>query len=80
PFVIKNEILCALSIDRERISFSCVENHGLVFLQSYEFVTNDPESCDISQSSCHFLSEQPQALCSGQQSCTYIHSIPIAPQ
>ncbi|CAM4866317.1 unnamed protein product [Rotaria socialis] len=79
-FVIKNEILCALSVDRERISFSCAENHGLVFLQSYEFVTNDPQSCDISQSSCHFLSEQPQALCSGQQSCTYIHSIPIGPQ
>ncbi|CAF3390063.1 unnamed protein product [Rotaria sp. Silwood1] len=80
PFVIKEETLCALSIDRERVSFSCTPDYGLIFLQSYEFITKNPESCDISQHTCHYLSEQPQALCAGQQSCSYIHSIPIGPQ
>ena len=80
PFVITEEIVCASSIDRDRISFSCTPDHGLVFLQSYQFVTNDPQSCDITQQICHYLAEQPQSLCSGQQSCSYVHSIPIGPQ
>lgn len=80
PFVIQQEVVCALSIDRERVSFACAQDHSLVFLQSYEFVTTNPESCDITQYSCHYLSEQPQALCAGRHSCTYIHSIPIEPE
>ncbi|CAF0939868.1 unnamed protein product [Rotaria sordida] len=80
PFISKEETLCALSIDPERNSFSCTPDHGLVFLQSYEFITNNLESCDITQHTCHYLSDEPQALCSGQQSCAYIHSISIDPQ
>jgi hypothetical protein len=80
PFVITEEITCASSIGSDRVSFSCTPDHGLVFLQSYEFVTNDSQSCDITQQTCHYLAEQPQSLCSGQQLCTYVHSIPIGPQ
>ncbi|UJR23452.1 hypothetical protein I4U23_026456 [Adineta vaga] len=76
PLIINEDIVCTSA---ERISFSCTTNHGLVFLQSYEFITSNPQACDINQQSCHYLAEQPQALCSGQQTCTYIHTIPIGP-
>ncbi|CAF0789376.1 unnamed protein product [Adineta ricciae] len=76
PFVIHQETVCETA---SQISFSCTVNHGLVFLQSYEYVTSDPQACNISQQTCHYLSEQPQALCSGQQICSYVHTIPIGP-
>jgi len=80
PIIITEKIVCLSPNDHERVSFSCTSDYGLIFLQSYEFVTNNPLSCDITQQTCHYLSEQPHTLCSGQQSCTYIHSTSIDSQ
>ena len=74
---IENRTACALALDRERVNFGCTPDHGLVFLQSYNFVTNQPTVCDVSQDRCHFPSDQPRAQCSGQQSCSFVYNRPV---
>jgi hypothetical protein len=80
PFVIKNEVACRLSTGRERVDISCLPNYGLVILQSYHFVTKQPEQCDVTQNTCYYPIEQPKAQCSGQPTCSYTHVIPVFPQ
>ncbi len=80
PFVIKNEIACALINGSQRVDFSCTPHHGLVFLQSYQFVTEDPKQCDVTRPTCFYPNEQPQAQCAGQEACSYTHITPAVPE
>jgi hypothetical protein len=80
PLIIKKEVVCALADGRERVDFSCTPDHGLVFLQSYNFVTQQPEQCNITQHTCFYPSEQPQAQCAGQQACSYTHTTSSLPE
>lgn len=79
PFVITNKVACGLSNGRERVDIRCTNGFGLIFLQSYQFVTNQPDKCDVTQQACFYPSEQPQAQCASQQSCSYVHSMPAIP-
>ena len=77
PFVIKKEVSCKYSNGRERVDFACRADYGLVILQSYHFVTKQPAQCDVSENTCYYPIEQPKAQCSGQQTCSYIHHVPV---
>ena len=77
PFNITKGVACGLSDGRESVHFSCTADYGLVFLQSYHFVTEQPDQCDTTKYKCHFPSEQPQAQCSSRQTCLYIHTVPL---
>ncbi|CAF4128413.1 unnamed protein product, partial [Adineta steineri] len=79
PLAITNGIACGLTGGRERADFSCTADHGLVFLQSYQFITKQPDRCDVSEHTCYYPSEQPASQCSGQQACSYIHVMPSMP-
>ncbi|CAF0779245.1 unnamed protein product [Didymodactylos carnosus] len=71
PFTIYDRVVCIVP-GRERTTMVCKEHHGLVFLQSYVYSTSKPSECQISDKLCHYPSEQPQSLCTGQTSCSYI--------
>ncbi|CAF0929763.1 unnamed protein product [Rotaria sordida] len=73
PFNITSQVACGLTNGRETVNFACTSDYGLVFLQSYHFVTKQPNQCDVTQYTCSYSGEQPQAQCSGQQSCSYTH-------
>ncbi|CAF2721674.1 unnamed protein product [Rotaria sp. Silwood2] len=77
PLIITNQVACGLTSGRETVNFACELGYGLVFLQSYHFVTKRPNQCDVTQYTCFYPGEQPQAQCSGQQSCLYTHPIPL---
>ncbi|CAF4600407.1 unnamed protein product, partial [Rotaria sp. Silwood1] len=77
PFNITSQVACGLTSGRETVNFACTINYGLVFLQSYHFVTKQPNQCDVTQFTCAYPGEQPQAQCSGQQTCSYTHPIPL---
>ncbi|UJR25447.1 hypothetical protein I4U23_006794 [Adineta vaga] len=79
PFVIQDVTACGLVNGRERVSFSCTPGHGLTFLQSYQFVTKQPDQCDVKQNTCFFPSEQPTAQCAGQELCSYTHPMSTVP-
>ena len=76
PLAIDNRVACALANNRERVDFGCTKDHGLVFLQSYNYVTRQPTVCDVSQNTCRFSSDQPQRQCSGQQDCSFVYNQP----
>ena len=76
PFVIERRVACALKDNTGRVDFICTDDHGLVFLQSYYFVTKQPEQCDVTNYTCHYPSEQPQAQCAGQYGCSFTHVLP----
>jgi hypothetical protein len=76
PYVIAKGTACGRSNGRERADFSCTPDYGLVFLQSYQFVTKQPDQCDVTENTCYYISEQPKAQCAGQQTCSYIHTAP----
>ena len=80
PFIIDNRVSCGHASGFERVNFRCQMDYGLVFLQSYHFVTKQPSQCDIGHYTCAYPSDQPQGQCSGQQACVYTHSVPILPQ
>lgn len=75
PYIVQDKVACSLTNGSIRVDVSCTPDYGLVFLQSYLFVTEQPEKCNVSQHTCFYLSEQPQAHCSGSQSCAFTHII-----
>ncbi|CAF1053199.1 unnamed protein product [Rotaria sp. Silwood1] len=77
PFNITSRIICGLASGRETVNFACTPNYGLVFLQSYHFVTKEPNQCNVNEYTCLYPSKQPQAQCSGQQTCSYTYPVPL---
>lgn len=73
PFVTERRALCSSGVDFDRVDFVCTPNYGLVFLQSYYFVTRDSTKCDVSNYTCHYPSEQPALQCAGQYGCSFTH-------
>ncbi|CAF0759624.1 unnamed protein product [Didymodactylos carnosus] len=70
PLDIYDQTVCS-SYGRGTVTMQCTENHGLLFLHSYQYSTSKPDECQINDQLCRYPSEQPQTLCRGQTMCTY---------
>ena len=75
PLAIAREVVCARSTGCDHIDVRCPLQHGLVILQSYNFVTKQPGQCNLNQHSCHYPNEQVHAQCAGRQTCHYTYNI-----
>lgn len=74
PFIVQTKHACVLTGD-EHIDFGCTPGFGLYFLQSYQFVTRQPTQCQLDEHLCFVSNNQPQAKCTGEQSCQFTHII-----